>query len=58
MTLDVLVPYAEALGLQAALAEVADIARGVNDATWLRGVVDKEKSLHEAVRQQCLQWRR
>ncbi|SAK42421.1 carboxylate-amine ligase [Caballeronia hypogeia] len=57
-TLDVLRPHAEALGSQAALAEVADIARGINDATWLRGVVDKEKSLHEAVRQQCLQWRR
>ncbi|GJH07810.1 glutamate--cysteine ligase [Caballeronia novacaledonica] len=57
-TLDVLAPHAEALGSQAALAEAADIARGVNDATWLRGVVDKEKSLHEAVRQQCLQWRR
>ncbi|SAK44179.1 carboxylate-amine ligase [Caballeronia temeraria] len=57
-TLDVLAPHAEALGSQAALAEVAEIARGVNDATWLRGVVDKEKSLHEAVRQQCLQWRR
>ncbi|SAK39558.1 carboxylate-amine ligase [Caballeronia arvi] len=57
-TLDVLAPHAEALGSQAALAEVADIARGINDATWLRGVVDKEKSLHEAVRQQCLQWRR
>ncbi|KAK48507.1 YbdK family carboxylate-amine ligase [Caballeronia sp. LZ029] len=57
-TLDVLAPHAEALGSQAALAEVADIARGVNDATWLRGVFDKEKSLHEAVRQQCLQWRR
>jgi glutamate---cysteine ligase / carboxylate-amine ligase len=57
-TLDVLAPHAEALGSQAALAQVADIARGMNDATWLRGVVDKEKSLHEAVRQQCLQWRR
>ncbi|SAL15125.1 carboxylate-amine ligase [Caballeronia cordobensis] len=57
-TLDVLAPHAEALGSQAALAEVAEIARGTNDATWLRGVVDKEKSLHEAVRQQCLQWRR
>jgi glutamate---cysteine ligase / carboxylate-amine ligase len=57
-TLDVLAPHAEALGSQAALAQIADIARGTNDATWLRGVVDKEKSLHEAVRQQCLQWRR
>ncbi|SAK42300.1 carboxylate-amine ligase [Caballeronia calidae] len=57
-TLDVLAPHAEALGSQAALAQVADIARGINDATWLRDVVHKEKSLHEAVRQQCLQWRR
>jgi carboxylate-amine ligase len=57
-TLDVLAPHAEALGSQAALAEVAAIARGVNDATWLRGVVEKEKSLHEAARQQCLQWRK
>ncbi|SAK92212.1 YbdK family carboxylate-amine ligase [Caballeronia ptereochthonis] len=56
-TLDVLGPHAEALGSQAALAQVADIARGTNDATWLRGVFEKEKSLHEAVRQQCLQWR-
>ncbi|SAL48794.1 carboxylate-amine ligase [Caballeronia peredens] len=56
-TLDVLAPHAEALGSQAALAQVADIARGMNDATWLRSVFDKEKSLHEAVRQQCLQWR-
>ncbi|MDR5778008.1 YbdK family carboxylate-amine ligase [Caballeronia sp. LZ065] len=56
-TLDVLAPHAEALGSQAALAQVADIARGTNDATWLRSVFDKEKSLHEAVRQQCLQWR-
>ncbi|GAB5098629.1 YbdK family carboxylate-amine ligase [Caballeronia sp. LP006] len=57
-TLDVLAPHAEALGSQAALAQIADIARGgMNDATWLRGVFDKEKSLHEAVRQQCLQWR-
>ncbi|MFM0325393.1 YbdK family carboxylate-amine ligase [Caballeronia glebae] len=57
-TLDVLAPHAEALGSQTALAEVAAIARGVNDATWLRGVVEKEKSLHEAARQQCLQWRK
>lgn len=56
-TLDVLAPHVEALGSQAALAQVADIARGMNDATWLRSVFDKEKSLHEAVRQQCLQWR-
>ena len=57
-TLDAIEPHAEVLGSKAALTEVAAIARGqVNDATWLRGIFDKEKSLHEAVRQQCLQWR-
>ncbi len=56
-TLDVLAPHAEALGSTEALKQVGDIARGSNDATWLRGVFDKEKSLHEAVRQQCIQWR-
>jgi carboxylate-amine ligase len=29
----------------------------MNDATWLRSVFAKEKSLHEAVRQQCVRWR-
>jgi glutamate---cysteine ligase / carboxylate-amine ligase len=58
-TLDVLAPHAEALGSQEALRQVGDIARGgVNDASWLRNVFVKEKSLHEAVRQQCLEWRR
>lgn len=58
-TLDVLAPHADALGSQAPLAQIGDIARdGVNDASWLRGVFAKEKSLHEAVRQQCLEWRR
>jgi carboxylate-amine ligase len=57
-TLDVIAPHAEALGSTEALRQVGEIARGgVNDATWLRGVFAKEKSLHEAVRQQCLQWR-
>ncbi|PRX98355.1 MULTISPECIES: YbdK family carboxylate-amine ligase [unclassified Paraburkholderia] len=57
-TLDLIAPHAEALGSGNALAEIGAIARGqVNDATWLRGVVEREKSLHEAVRQQCLQWR-
>jgi carboxylate-amine ligase len=46
------------LGSGNALAEIGAIARGqINDATWLRGVFEQEKSLHEAVRQQCLQWR-
>jgi glutamate---cysteine ligase / carboxylate-amine ligase len=57
-TLDVIEPHADALGSGEALRLVGDIARGgVNDATWLRSVFDKEHSLHEAVRQQCLQWR-
>ena len=51
-------PHADALGSNEALRQVGDIARSnMNDATWLRGVFDRERSLHEAVRQQCLQWR-
>jgi carboxylate-amine ligase len=54
----VIEPHGEALHSSAALREIAGIAQGqVNDATWLRTVVAKEKSLHEAVRQQCLRWR-
>ena len=57
-TLDVIAPHADALGSNEALRQVGDIARSnMNDATWLRGVFDREHSLHEAVRQQCLQWR-
>lgn len=57
-TLEVIAPHADALHSRAALTEVAAIACGqMNDATWLRSVVAKEKSLHEAVRQQCLGWR-
>ncbi|WP_116135769.1 YbdK family carboxylate-amine ligase [Trinickia diaoshuihuensis] len=57
-TLRVIEPHGEALHSSAALREIAGIAQGqVNDATWLRTVVAKEKSLHEAVRQQCLRWR-
>jgi carboxylate-amine ligase len=57
-TLDAIAPHADELGSKAALTEVAAIARGqINDATWLRGMLDKENSLHETVRQQCLQWR-
>ncbi|KMY84983.1 hypothetical protein BUMB_04465c [Candidatus Paraburkholderia calva] len=58
-TLDVLAPHADVLGSRAALAQVGNIARGgINDASWLHNVFAKEKSLHEAVRQQCLEWRR
>jgi carboxylate-amine ligase len=57
-TLQLIAPHAEALGSGNALAEIGAIARGqMNDATWLRSVFAQEKSLHEAVRQQCLQWR-
>jgi carboxylate-amine ligase len=56
-TLDALAPHAEALGSADALAIVEQIARGENDATWLRNVFGREKSLHEVVRQQTRQWR-
>ena len=57
-TLERIAPHADALGSGKALEEIGAIARGqVNDATWLRNMVQQEKSLHEAVRQQCLQWR-
>jgi len=57
-TLDVIAPHGEALASTEALRQVGDIARGgVNDAVWLRSVFAREHSLHEAVRQQCLQWR-
>jgi carboxylate-amine ligase len=57
-TLERIAPHADALASGNALEEIGAIARGqVNDATWLRNVVKQEKSLHEAVRQQCLQWR-
>ncbi|MEK6298978.1 MAG: glutamate--cysteine ligase, partial [Paraburkholderia tropica] len=57
-TLETIAPHGEALGSMRALTEIGTIARAqTNDATWLRGVVAEEKSLHEAVRQQCLRWR-
>jgi glutamate---cysteine ligase / carboxylate-amine ligase len=57
-TLERIAPHGEALASTRALTEIGTIARGqTNDATWLRGVVAEEKSLHEAVRQQCLRWR-
>ena len=57
-TLDRIAPHGEALGSTRALTEIGTIARAQNnDATWLRSVVAEEKSLHEAVRQQCLRWR-
>jgi carboxylate-amine ligase len=57
-TLDAISPHAEVLGSETALTEIAAIACDqINDATWLRGVFNKEKSLNEAARQQCLQWR-
>lgn len=57
-TLDTIAPHGDVLGSGEALRHVGDIAHsGINDAAWLRGVFDRENSLHEAVRQQCLQWR-
>jgi glutamate---cysteine ligase / carboxylate-amine ligase len=57
-TLERIAPHGEALGATRALTGIGTIARAqTNDATWLRGVVAEEKSLHEAVRQQCLRWR-
>ena len=57
-TLRVIEPHGDALQSSAALREIGNIAKGqVNDATWLRGIVAKEKSQHEAVRQQCIRWR-
>ncbi|MEX3950349.1 YbdK family carboxylate-amine ligase [Paraburkholderia sp. EG287B] len=57
-TLDRIAPHGEVLGSTRALTEIGTIARAQNnDATWLRSVVAEEKSLHEAVRQQCLRWR-
>jgi carboxylate-amine ligase len=57
-TLEALAPHAEALGSQQALELVGQLARTqANDASWLREVYQKEGSLHEAVRQQCQQWR-
>ncbi|WP_321879672.1 YbdK family carboxylate-amine ligase [Paraburkholderia bannensis] len=57
-TLDKIAPHGDALGSTRALSEIGTIARSQNnDASWLRSVVADEKSLHEAVRQQCLRWR-
>lgn len=57
-TLEVIAPHARELGSEAALREIELMAKEQsNDASWLRGVVEKEKSLHEAVRQQCVRWR-
>lgn len=58
-TLELLEPHAKILKSEAALEEIRQIVTDdANDATWLRQVHRKEHSLNEAVRQQCLQWRR
>ncbi len=57
-TLEVLEPHAQALGSIDALEVVKNIVKEQsNDATWLREVNQREGSLHEVVRQQCLRWR-
>jgi len=58
-TLELLEPHARILKSEAALEEIRRIVvEDSNDATWLRQVHQKEHSLNEAVRQQCLLWRR
>jgi carboxylate-amine ligase len=57
-TLELLEPHARILKSEAALEEIRRIvSENSNDATWLRQVHQKEHSLNEAVRQQCLRWR-
>ncbi len=57
-TLKVLEPHAEALYSTEALEEIRAITRGHNsDAAWLRQIHQKENSLNEVVRQQCLRWK-
>jgi glutamate---cysteine ligase / carboxylate-amine ligase len=57
-TLPRLAPHAAALGSASALESIASQAQArVNDASWLRTVFNREKSLNETVRQQCLRWR-
>lgn len=56
-TLETLRPHAAALEAEAGCETIRAIASsGTNDAQWLRGIHEKEKSLNETVRQQCLRW--
>ncbi len=58
-TLELLAPHAAALGSQAALVEIGELASTKeNDATWLRTLFEQEQSLNETVRRQCLRWRK
>ncbi|SDV48499.1 YbdK family carboxylate-amine ligase [Chitinasiproducens palmae] len=57
-TLEALRPHAQALGAEGAWQAIADAAAsGDNDAGRLRSLHRTERSLPEAVRQQCLRWR-
>ncbi|HUG21821.1 YbdK family carboxylate-amine ligase [Piscinibacter sp.] len=56
-TLQMLEIHAMELKAEGALALIrAELAGDGNDATWLRGVQDREHLLPEVVRQQCLRW--
>jgi glutamate---cysteine ligase / carboxylate-amine ligase len=56
-TLQALEIHAMELKAEAALTYIRDELAGVgNDASWLRGVHDREQLLPEVVRQQCLRW--
>ncbi|MFX1681560.1 YbdK family carboxylate-amine ligase [Mitsuaria sp. CC2] len=57
VTLHALEPHAVALKAEPALRYVREEMRWQgNDATWARGVVEKEQLLNELVRQQCERW--
>lgn len=57
VTLHALAPHAAALRAEPALRLIREEMRWQgNDATWARGVVEKEQLLNELVRQQCDRW--
>jgi carboxylate-amine ligase len=58
-TLTALETHAMELGAEDALRFIRDeLAGDGNDATWLRGVQEREHLLPETVRQQCVRWER
>lgn len=57
-TLDLIRQHAIELRADAACAALADVVRaGENDAVWILRQQEREHSLPEVVRQQCLRWR-
>ncbi len=56
-TLAALAPHAAALQAEEALSLIRGELVGLgNDATWIRGVAEREQLLPEVVRQQCRRW--